>query len=110
MKPLGDSAFHGFSNLFDKQHLGSVAAQIGGFGNPPKDGSYPWATAMARRCDADGRPNPTGEAVQFQAINVAGHKSWALHADEDRPLGAEGPQRSIVQIFRWIEPLPKGSK
>lgn len=86
---------------------GSVAAQVGGFGNPPKDTDTPWAKASATRCDGDGKPDPQGDHVQYQVINVAGAHSFNLHAPvvHDRPLGSTGPERSIIQSFRWVEPI-----
>jgi hypothetical protein len=104
-KPLIDSAGSGFSNLLDETHWGNVTTQIGGFGNPPQDSPYAWATATATRCNAAGQLDPSGNHVQYQMINVAGRKSFAYHADHDFPPGTEGPQRSIIQIFRWTEPL-----
>ncbi|MGH9547729.1 MAG: hypothetical protein ACRD3W_00075 [Terriglobales bacterium] len=83
----------------------SVAAQVGGFGHPPKDSKTPWATASAIRTDADGKPDPKGNFVQFQVINVAGAYSFNLHGVSDRPLGATGPERSIIQTFQWLEPI-----
>lgn len=103
-KPFGDSAGHLFTDLFDEKHLGSVGTQVGGFGNPPKE--YPWATANATRCNAEGKPDGNGEFVQFQVTNVAGAHSWGLHAVSDRPLGSSGPYRSIIQVFSWTEPIP----
>lgn len=84
---------------------GSVAAQVGGFGNPPKD--TPWAKASATRMDADGKPNPQGSFVQFQVINVAGAHSFNLHIPRihDRAIGSTGPERSIIQTFQWTEPI-----
>jgi hypothetical protein len=106
-KPLIDSAGSGFSNLLDENHWGNVTTQIGGFGNPPKDSSYAWATATATatRCNATGQVDPFGNHVQYQMINVAGRQSFAYHADHDFLPGTEGPQRSIIQVFRWTEPL-----
>lgn len=103
-KPVADSAAHGFTDLFDEKHLGSVGTQVGGFGNPPKE--YPWATANAVRCGTDGKPDGNGEFVQYQVTNVAGAHSWGLHAAPDRKLGDKGPYRSIVQVFSWMEPIP----
>ncbi len=103
-RPTVDSLMHGFTDLFDEKHLGSVGTQVGGFGNPPKE--YPWATANATRCSADGRVNPKGDFVQYEVTNVAGAHSWGLHAVPDRPLGESGPQRSIIQVFSWMEPIP----
>lgn len=104
-KPVGDSAAHLFTDLFDAKHLGSVGTQVGGFGNPPKE--YPWATANATRCSAEGKADAKGGFVQFQVTNVAGARSWGFHAIPDRPLGSEGPYRSIIQVFSWIEPIPQ---
>ncbi len=94
--------------LFDRDHLGSVGLQIGGFGNPPKD-HYPWAASLARRCDQTGVPNPNGDHVQFQVMNLAGLHSFAYHAPNinDKPVGSKGPMRTIIQIFRWVEPIPQ---
>lgn len=105
LKPAADSITHGLTDLFDDKHLGSVGTQVGGFRNPPKE--YPWATANATRCDADGKANAKGTFVHYEVTNVAGAHSWFLHAVPDRPLGAKGPYRSIIQEFDWIEPIPK---
>jgi len=103
-KPVADSLTHGFTDLFDEKHLGSVETQVGGFGNPPKQ--YPWATANANRCNVDGKPDLKGDFVEYKVTNVAGANSWAYHALPDRPLEAKGPYRSIIQVFSWVEPIP----
>lgn len=82
---------------------GSVAAQVGGFGKPPKE--YPWATATAMRCDANGKADSKGDHVQFQIINIAGKRSFELHLSQDKAIGELGPERSIIQVFRWTEPV-----
>lgn len=81
----------------------STGFQVGGFGNPPPD--KPWATAKATRVDADGKLSKNGAFVEFEVINVAGAKSFLYHIPSDRPLGEDGPLRSMVQIFRWREPV-----
>lgn len=106
-KPVLDSLTHGFIDLFDEQHLGSVGTQVGGFGNPPKE--YPWAVAKATRCSQDGKADEKGGWVQFEVNNIAGAHSWGAHALPDRPLGATGPYRSIIQVFRWVEPIQQKS-
>lgn len=100
--PLGDPGLP-----YTVPDYGSVAFQVGGFGNPPAE--YPWATAMAYRCEASGNVNPKGDHVTFQVVNIAGKKSFEYHGPmvKDKPPGAEGPERSIIQVFRWIEPIPK---
>jgi hypothetical protein len=103
LTPALDSAKHGFGDLFDERHLGNVAVQIGGFGNPPRD--YPWATASATRCDAESKPNAHGSFVKFSMINIAGLHSWAYHILPDVPMGKKGPYRSIIQVFSWLEPI-----
>lgn len=86
----------------------SVAFQVGGFGNPPKDGDTPWARASAVRIGADGKPNNEGNHVQYQVVNIAGmHSFWEhLKNISDRPIGSTGPQRSLMQVFRWTEEIP----
>lgn len=92
-----------WQTLLNPLEWGSVALQVGGFGNPPKE--YPWAAAKAMRCDANGHYNPHGDHVEFQVVNVAGRHSFDLHQPKDRPLGSTGPKRSIIQVFQWIEPI-----
>jgi hypothetical protein len=85
----------------------SVGAQVGGFGHPPKD--YPWAQTTALRCDSDGHVKTNGDHVQFQVINIAGKYSFEFHQRQDKEIGATGPERSIIQVFRWTEPLQSNS-
>jgi hypothetical protein len=89
-------------------NLTSVAVQVGGFGKPPKE--YPWANATATRCDEQGQPNPQGDHVQSHVVNIAGKYSFELHNAKDKPLGATGPERSIIQVFQWIEPIKPQEK
>ncbi len=79
------------------------AVQVVGFGKPPKE--YPWASATATRCDEQGQSNPQGDHVQFHVVNIAGKFSSELHNAKDKPLGATGPERSMIQVFQWIEPI-----
>lgn len=80
---------------------------VGGFGNPPKQ-YQPWAACTGTRCDEGGKPSKDGDHVQFQVVNIAGAKSWFYHSKfiEDKPMGEKGEFRNIVEIFKWIEPLP----
>jgi len=68
----------------------------------------PWAACTGTRCDEGGKPSKDGDHVQFQVVNIAGAKSWFYHSKfiEDKPMGEKGEFRSIVEIFKWIEPLP----
>ena len=80
---------------------------VGGFGKPPKD--YPWAATTATRCNAEGKANKNGDHVQFQVINLAGEHSWFYHLPgiKDKPVGEAGPRRTIVEVFKWTDELPK---
>jgi hypothetical protein len=42
-------------------------------------------------------------------VNIAGANSWFYHIPEfqNKPIGATGKMRTIVEIFRWTEPLAK---
>lgn len=84
---------------------------VGGFGNPPKE-YQPWAACTATRCDAEGKPTKQGEHVQFQVVNIAGQHSWFYHLPKakDKPIGEQGERRTIVEIFRWTEPLTHTEK
>lgn len=86
----------------------SVAFQVGGFGNPPKNSDTPWARASAVRIGSDGNPNDQGKYVQYQVVNIAGmHSFWEhLKSVSDKPIGSNGPERSLIQVFRWTEELP----
>ena len=88
----------------------SPGLHVGGFGNPPKD--KPWAVTTASRCDAEGKASPDGNYVQFQVINVAGAKSWLYHwwFVRDKPMKEKGRMRTIIEIFKWTEQLPKQNK
>ncbi|MBZ0185470.1 MAG: hypothetical protein K8F91_04385 [Candidatus Obscuribacterales bacterium] len=55
-------------NDFVMPNWGSVAAQVGGFGKPPKDSETPWAKTTATRVDSEGKPAKDGDFVQFQRI------------------------------------------
>ena len=81
---------------------------VGGFGNPPEH-YQPWAATTATRCDADGPPDSKGDSVQFQVVNIAGEHSWFYHLPfiQDKPIGQGGERRTIVEIFKWTEPIPK---
>lgn len=83
----------------------SPGVHVGGFGRPPKD--KPEDACTATRCDADGKPAKDGDHVQFQVVNVAGEHSWFYHLPgiEDKPLGKSGERRTIVEVFKWTEPL-----
>lgn len=122
-RPIVDAvyqALHSNRSLLDiatdKEHLGNIGVQVGGFGNPPVDDPRQWARATAARCDAKGTADANGNFVTFNVMNVAGRKSFLYHfptvtdreLDEEGPVS--GPMRSIVQQFRWIEPLPSKEK
>lgn len=118
---LGYGTFEAFKDtMLPKVENGSIklpdyysepGVHVGGFGNPPKD-NHPWAKTTATRCDENGKANKDGDHVQFQVINLAGKRSWFYHLPQfaDKPIGEKGTMRTIVEVFRWTEPLPKTEK